>query len=334
MKAVRRQHCKEVPRQLANIAAFPGAEWDHALLELDGHVLQSSAWLCVQRALGYEVLWAQGDGWQWGGAVRAGVFPRYLYVPYGPTGSGCTPDALEDAVRAAADEALDFVRVEPLGGDAGTALSALHAGKVRSVQPQCTWVLDLTTNADELHRGLASGHRGSINAAPRRGITVRSSANPDDVEIFLRLQQAASERNAFDGQSAAYHRTVVRVLMPIGVAQLYIAEVDGSAIAAAIAFDFGPTRYYAHAASDPERGRRLGAAAPLLWQMILDAQARGATTFDFWGVLCAEQPDHPWSGFSRFKRGFGGRLLEHAGTWEIPVRRLRHRAFTLLRRSR
>jgi hypothetical protein len=334
MKAVKRQHCKEEPRQLANFPAFPGAEWDRTLLELHGHVLQSSAWLRVQRALGYEVLWGQGDGWRWSGAVRAGVFPRYLYLPYGPSGDGCTRDALEDAVRAADDERLDFVRVEPVGSDAGVALAALRAIKVRSVQPQCTWVLDLTVDETALRRGLASGHRGSINAASRRGISIRSSSDPDEVEIFLRLQRAVFGRSAFAGQSAAYHRTVTKVLMPLGVAQLYIAEVDASAAAASIAFDFGPARYYAHAVSDPERGRRVGAAAPLVWRMILDARARGATVFDLWGVLPSDQPDHPWNGFSRFKRGFGGRLLERTGTWEIPVRRLRHRAFTALRRSR
>ncbi|MGH7685226.1 MAG: lipid II:glycine glycyltransferase FemX [Candidatus Dormibacteria bacterium] len=310
---------------------LPDAVWDKTLLALNGHVLQSSGWLRVQRALGHEVLWGQGDGWQWGGAMRAGVFPRYLYVPYGPASIENARQALENAVRAAAEAGLDFVRVEPTGPDGERALRALAGEVTRPVQPRCTWVLHLDADEETLRRGLESGHRSRINAAERRGISVRASDDPGDVDIFLALQRAAADRAGFAGQAANYHHTIARVLMPLGMARLYVAEADGTPVAASICFDFGPTRYYAHSASDPERGRRLGAGPPLLWRMILDARARGATMFDFWGVLCDEQPDHPWSGFSSFKRGFGGRKLERVGTWEIPVRRLRHRAYTMLR---
>ena len=318
---------------MGNISNFPDAAWDRELLALNGHVLQSSGWLQVQRALGHEIRWTRGDGWQWAGAIRQGVFPRYLYVPYGPTGNGRTADACRDIVRAAADSGLDFVRVEPTGNDALAALDVAHARAARPVQPRCTWLLDLTVDEDGLRAGLESGHRSRINAAPRRGITVRCSDDPDEVEIFLGLQRLAGDRSGFAGQSAPYHRTLAQVLMPLGMARLYVAEAEGTPVSASICFDFGATRYYAFSASDPERGRKLGAGPPLLWTMILDARARGATTFDFWGVLCTDQPGHPWRGFSQFKRAFGGSLLQRAGTWEIPLRHMRYRAFTLLKRS-
>ena len=72
--------------------------------------------------------------------------------------------------------------------------------------------------------------------------------------------------------------------MPEHAAALYIAEAAGAPVAAALCFDFSGTRYYAHAVSDPETGRRLQAAAPLVWRMILDARAAGARRFDFWGI--------------------------------------------------
>src|SRR5207253_9747167 len=71
----------------------------------------------------------------------------------------------------------------------------------------------------------------------------------------------------------------------------------------------------------------LVAGPRLLWQMIGYAKARGAATFDFWGVIPDDNPSHPWAGFSRFKKAFGGRLLERAGTWELPVRMARYRAY-------
>ena len=318
---------------MGDISNFPDAAWDRELLALNGHVLQSSGWLQVQRALGHEIRCSRGEGWQWAGAIRQGVFPRYLYVPYGPTGTGRTAEAVRDVVRAASGSGLDFARVEPTGNDALAALDVAHARAARPVQPRCTWLLDLTVDEDALRAGLESGHRSRINAAPRRGIIVRSSDDPREVDIFLGLQRRAADRSGFAGQSATYHHAVASVLMPLGMARLYVAEAEGSAVSAAICFDFGGTRYYAFSASDPERGRKLGAGPPLLWTMILDARARGATTFDFWGVLCTDEPGHPWNGFSQFKRAFGGRLLQRAGTWEIPVRRVRYRAFTMLKRS-
>ena len=102
-----------------------------------------------------------------------------------------------------------------------------------------------------------------------------------------------------------------------------------SAVAAALCFDFPGTRYYAHAVSDPETARRLQAAAPLVWRMILDARESGARAIRLLGHharrtgrrRCAP---HPWDGFSQFKRSFGGEAVERAGTWDLGVRSLRH----------
>jgi lipid II:glycine glycyltransferase (peptidoglycan interpeptide bridge formation enzyme) len=92
--------------------------------------------------------------------------------------------------------------------------------------------------------------------------------------------------------------------------------------------------------SDPESGRKLQAAAPLVWRMILDAREKGALRFDFWGIspggdAASGATPHPWDGFSQFKRSFGGEAVERAGTWDLGVRSLRHslyRAAVRLRR--
>jgi hypothetical protein len=309
-------------------AGVAGGEWDSALQRLGGHFLQSTAWQRVQAELGYAVASASADDWMWAGAIRSGRFPRYLYVPYGPTaGSGATLPALRSAIESARSGSLDFVRVEPVGADALVALSTAGARTTRSIQPRWTWVLDIDVDEAVLRRGLSAGHRGSINAAERRGISIRCSREPADIEVFLTLHEKAAGRSGFRGQSQRYHRVVANVLMPLGVAAIYVAVAAGTPVASALCFDFGATRYYAHAASDPWLGRRLGAAAPLVWQMILDARALGMGRFDFWGVSRDPQSGRQWAGFTQFKQAFGGELLERAGTWDLPVRALRHRMY-------
>jgi len=288
----------------------------------------------VQAALGHDVMWRRGHGWQWAGAVRSGRFPRYIYVPYGPAARlDAEQEVLRDVVATARDLGVDFARVEPSAG-AIEALRSLGARPSPSIQPRWTWVLDLTQDVDTLRSGLESGHRSRINAGPRRGIRVRQTPDPADIDVFLDLQRSARGRTAFTGQPAAYHRTVASTLMPLGAATLYIAGIGDQPLAASVCFDFGHTRYYAHSASDPDAGKRLGAGPVLLWQMIVDAKERGATTFDFWGVIPDDDSSHPWAGFSRFKKAFGGSLLERAGTWELPLRRLRYGAYAAARRRR
>jgi GNAT acetyltransferase-like protein len=309
-------------------------DWDSLLRGLGGHFLQSTAWQRVQLALGHEILWQRGEGWLWAGAVRSGRFPRYLYVPYGPTAApGSTAAALVSARHAGIASNLDFIRVEPVGADAKAALTETGALSTNSIQPPTTWLLELV-DEEQMRSGLSAGHRGSINAATRRGVSVRSSTDPADIDVYLAINEKARQRRGFRGQSERYHRIVATTLMPIGASRLYVAEAEGVPVAAATCFDFADTRYYASAVSDPFLGRRAGAAVPLVWRMILDARRGGLRYFDFWGIAPDDDPAHPWAGFTQFKKAFGGHPVQRAGTWDLPVRTLRYRAYRAARQMR
>lgn len=317
-------------------AGVAGAEWDSALQRMGGHFLQSTLWQRVQSALGHDVIWARDEQWLWAGAIRAGRFPRYVYLPHGPTALSVSAmtDALSSAVIAARERSLDFARVEPGGDVARAALEATGAHPSRPIQPLWTWVLDITPDEATLRKGLSAGHRGAINAAARRGLTIRTTNSPNDIDVFLRLQERSAAAGKFHGQSAAYHRAEAMTLMPERAATLYIAESDGTAVAAALCFDFAATRYYAHAVSDPDRGRKLQAAAPLVWRMMLDAREAGTRRFDFWGITPGRAGGDAWEGFSQFKRSFGGEAVERAGTWDLGARSLRHRLYRAMVRLR
>ncbi len=317
-------------------AGVAGAEWDSALQRMGGHFLQSSLWQRVQSALGHDVIWARDEQWLWAGAIRAGRFPRYVYLPHGPTALSmpAMTNALSSAVTAARERSLDFARVEPAGDAARASLRTAGAHPSKPIQPLWTWVLDITPDEATLRKGLSAGHRGAINAATRRGLGIRATNDPDEIDLFLRIQERSAAAGRFRGQPAAYHRAEARTLMPERAATLYVAEAGGAAVAAALCFDFAATRYYAHAVSDPDRGRRLQAAAPLVWRMILDAREAGARRFDFWGITPGAAGAHAWEGFSQFKRSFGGEAVERAGTWDIGARPLRHRLYRAMVRFR
>jgi lipid II:glycine glycyltransferase (peptidoglycan interpeptide bridge formation enzyme) len=64
---------------------------------------------------------------------------------------------------------------------------------------------------------------------------------------------------------------------------------------------------------------------------MLDAKESGQELFDMWGVSPEDEPDHQWAGFSRFKRSFGGFEVEYPGTWDLPVNKVLHAAYTAAR---
>ncbi len=321
---------------------LPDAAWDHDLFEGGGHFMQSGAWMAVQKALGDDVVHRQGQGWRFAAVAHRGRGLSWLYAPYGPAvdDPAHLPIAVAAMLEAGRELESDFVRIEPDLAAATedtsvlAALADLGALRVRSVQPRHTLVLDLGRSEDELRADMLSGRRRSINAASRKGISVRRTRESAAVEQFIRLIRKTGERNRFDPHPARYYRVMCAVLFDRAAASLYLADVDGESVAEVIAFESATTGYYAHAADDPERSRQIVAAAPLAWQIVQDCRAEGRRTFDFWGVIPDDTNEHPWAGFSRFKKTFGGTMLTRPGTFDLPLRALRYRVYSAAREAR
>lgn len=315
---------------------MPPAEWDKKLQVLDGHVLQSRSWARFQEALGRKVVFDSGADWSWLGAVRKGRGVNYLMISYGPTiaSSADFAQVVASMLEAAHKLKLDFVRFEPQPRTAKDLpiheLLDRGALRFRDIQPSRTWVLDLDADEDKLKSGLSSGHRNAVNGAERRGLSFRVSDNPKDIEQFIDMLKAIKSRT-FKPHPPLYFRKLVESLMPVGAAKLYFMEADGKMVAGSLGLEFGNTRYYAHAASQPE-ARNLQAAVPLVWNMILDAKKQGLKLFDFWGIAPADNPHHPWSGFSQFKRSFGGREFETLGTWDLPLKKTKYSIYRLAKK--
>ena len=58
----------------------------------------------------------------------------------------------------------------------------------------------------------------------------------------------------------------------------------------------------------------------LCWEAIKFGKKLGLTKFDMWGAL-GPNPDKndPWYGFHRFKEGYGGKLTEFVGSYDLVI---------------
>ena len=126
---------------------------------------------------------------------------------------------------------------------------------------------------------------------------------------------------------------------------------DGEIIAASLFFDHFPekseknqkksatdakttensTRYYMQSAASLKY-KNLPATVALLSSAIFDAKNLGIKTFDFWGIAPKDaDSSHPWYGFTKFKKSFGGYEKSYCGTFDLIFQPKKYRLYTLAR---
>ena len=300
---------------------------------LGAHFLQSEAWGQFQGSLGRTVVRGQGDGWSVLAILEKGRINSRLYAPYGPT--VVDEVALEKALLFLTAEArrlgATFVRIEPIGGIDTESLMARRLVKVNHVQPSLTWRLDLTPGIDAVVAGTAKSVRSRYRNFEKKGLSFRRSSDPGEIGYLTDLMAGVAERNKIRPHPPSYFEAQARQLLPSGAASLYFVEYEGAVVAASLSYDDDVRRYYAHAAA-ADSARSLAPGVFLVMGMIADAVSSGLREFDFYGIAPADQPDHPWAGFSEFKRSFGGYDVPFVGTWELPVKPAGYAVYRLLRR--
>jgi lipid II:glycine glycyltransferase (peptidoglycan interpeptide bridge formation enzyme) len=305
------------------------------------YFLQTQAWADFQASLGRRVHQQSGPGWSFLAVEERNPAGKVLYAPYGPAAS--SPAAFDAALAALEGVARScgavFVRIEPVsaGLEMPAAAEELRRRGLQPApvnqQPELSWVIDLDGDFKDVLAAMKPVNRNLYRNIHKKGVTFRTSQDPDDIRILLNFLHMTARRNGFKPQSDEYLTQVAGSLMPAGAATLFIAELHGGPIAAALAYDSADTRVYAHAALDDSH-RKLSAGIPLLVTLMADAKDRGLKHVDLWGVAPADQPDHKWAGFTAFKKSFGGREVSYPGTWDLPVKKLRYGAYQLARKLR
>ncbi|CAN5365705.1 hypothetical protein BH11ACT4_BH11ACT4_04330 [soil metagenome] len=297
------------------------------------HFLQSPPWARFQESFGRSTVRGSGEGWSYQAFLESGKFTTRLYAPYGPVVDGV--ESLKSALAALSADArrlgATFVRVEPIQRIEPEQLRALGLRPVHRVQPELTWRVDLTEGSAAVLAGMTKTSRNLYNTYAKKGLSIRRSQDPADIEALIRLLPQVASRTKMRPHSAEYLRGQARTLLPTGDAALYIVESGGTAVATSLVYDDAGRRYYGHAASDYEF-RNVHPGNALVVKMLLDAVEQGQAEFDFCGIAPENEPNHPWAGFSRFKKSFGGYEFPYSGTWELPVDRARYLAYSLLRR--
>lgn len=292
-------------------------------------ITQSQDWQKLQEELGEESILVEKEGYQYLAITKPTPVGNYLYCPYGPVAKDKTSfkNALGSLNNLAKKKSAIFIRVEPYD-EAFKKNLPDSAKKSTDLNPKETWILDLTGNDEEFKLRLPSRLLRYHKSAAKKSIIIEKSTNPDDIKYLLKLQQDLASEKGISTFSENYLKTELK--QPF--ASLYLVKYEGSIIAAGLVFDDKTTRYNLQGAQS-DTGRKLHATGILTIQLILDAREKKLKNFDFWGIAPDDAPDdHPWKGFTAFKKTFNGIEVKHAGTYDIVLSSFKYHLYQIIRK--
>lgn len=249
----------------------------------------------------------------------------YWYAPYGPVfaeGGLRARNQILLELKSKFQDAL-FIRIEPQVNFLGTGPWNLPIRKSVNIQPAITMVLDIQKTDDQLLASMHPKTRYNLRVAQRHGVEVedefaiapgRGLYSSEAIELIVKTQ----ERQRYRGHPKDYYKKLVDFFMVHNQANdlkihIYKALYQKHLAASAIMVDFGPTRLYLYGGSSYEY-RNVMAPYLLHWRAISDARAEGLKHYDFGGSEVAVGGER---GFTRFKSGFGGRIVNYAGAYDF-----------------
>ncbi len=205
---------------------------------------------------------------------------------------------------------LRFMLVTPeqAAGEAN-GLSPLR----RVMTGMSTVMLDLTQPPEALRAGLEHRWRNRLVSGERAGLSVqRIGAHPSQWRWLVDADLEQRRQKRLSGLPAPFFEHYLRARPPAAKAMLALrADAGRERVAAMLFLQHGAAATYEIGWSG-ERGRELHAHNLLLWQAMVELQARGVRRLDLGGVNTGRS-----AGLARFKLGTGGAVLTLAGTYLV-----------------
>lgn len=324
-----------------------------------GHPLQSWQWGEFRKKTGVEV---ERIGFFENGQLKKALqvtfhkLPKVDYtVGYYPKGFKPDEDQLSALKQLGEKHQALFIKMEPdLAKPVEQKAEFKQLAKFllnqgcepgRPLFTKHTFQLDLSPSEEELMANLKSKTRYNIRLAEKKGVRVIEDSSRQGLQVYLDILQETIDRQGFYAHGPDYFLKMWQTLNQADrdrqekssqnvdkakIMKIFHAVYENTTLASWIVFKWGETLYYPYGASR-DIHRDVMASNLLMWEVILYGKKVGCKTFDMWGSLGPE-PDknHPWHGFHRFKKGYGGQLMRFIGTYDLVLKPKLYRVFRIL----
>ncbi len=206
-----------------------------------------------------------------------------------------------------------------------------------------TFMLDITASEEDLLAAMHPKTRYNIRVAQKHNVTVRENTTQEGFDTFLKLYEETTTRQRFYAHTPSYHKHLFETLtqenkldvnslprqMRIKAGQKLAANSLSYHIMEAVyreqvltswvLFAFHKNLYYPYGASSRDH-REVMSNNLIMWEVIKFGKKHKLENLDMWGAL-GENPDptDPWFGFHKFKQGYGARLTEFIGSYDLVL---------------
>jgi lipid II:glycine glycyltransferase (peptidoglycan interpeptide bridge formation enzyme) len=292
------------------------------------HPLQSWLFGEARRAMGLEILRIG----QFLGNTLKNVFqmtihrlPFGLKIGYLPRSVLPNKEVLNFFIQLGKKKKLIFIKIEPYieqnkgKKELALILSTLPLKKSpHPLFPKWTQMIDLEKNEDELFAQCHYKTRYNIRLAKKKEVKVVEQSDKKGFKIFSDLYFQTCKRQHYHGHNSFYHQTIWQHLNN-KIAHIMIAYYKNIPLSAYQLWHYKDNLYYLYGGSSDQH-RNLMASNLLMWEAIRFGKKLKAKRFDLWGSLPPDYSlNHSWSGFTRFKQGYGSQFIEMIGSFDLII---------------
>jgi len=183
------------------------------------------------------------------------------------------------------------------------------------------FIVDLTKSEEELLKNMHPKTRYNIRVAQKHGVKVEERTDNEAFEIYLKLYFETTKRQGYHGHNKDYHRKVWQTLRDANIARILLATYHLPPttyhLTAWMLLNFKNTLYYPYGGSSKIHPEVM-ANNLVAWEAIKLGKKMGLKKFDMWGALGpGANPKEDWYGFHKFKQGYGGKLVQYLGTYDL-----------------
>lgn len=258
--------------------------------------------------------------------------PLYIgYIPKGPLPDAETIDFLTQFGK---EHKCIFIKFEPnVLNDSRFKIYDLRLKlSPKPIFTKYSFLIDLIQTEDELLKNMSPKTRYNIRVAQKHDVTVQEENTDEAFNRYLTLTAETTKRQGFYAHDENYHRLMWYYLnQPFDptqgkqpttdnlqpIAHLITARYQGKILVTWILFLFHNTLYYPYGASSSEH-KEVMASNLMMWEAMRWGKQQGAKTFDLWGTPGPDpKPTDPYFGFHRFKLGYGPKLVEFIGSYDL-----------------
>ena len=284
--------------------------------------LQMSAWAAAKAPYGWtsaRVVADAGSGPIGGQVLLRSLGPGPFAMGYAPRGPVATvfDQASLDAWTAAVQDFARSKRLTHITAAPGLEGTQHHplfasAGWVPTdvLQLASTQIIDLSKTEEELWHDVYKSSRRYANGARKKGCYVVEGGEAE-MQVFYDILTETAGRSGFIPRAIEAYADVYRAFEVDGNARILIGYLpDGTPVSSKMILTSGGRASQLYGGLTDEGGQARSGHF-FEWEAITRSKAAGATVFDMWG--------RSTKGIAHFKQGFGGRVVEYGGTFDLVV---------------